>query len=89
MLINNLSDCIDFSDVSSACCGEGTLGGLVQCGKEGYKLCAKPNEFLFWDYFHPSEHAYKLISKALWAGKKSRIRPLNLKTLANITLTRV
>ncbi|KAM5567863.1 GDSL esterase/lipase 6 [Rosa sericea] len=78
-----------FSDVSSACCGGGTLGGMLQCGKEGYKTCANPNEFLFWDYFHPSEHAYRLISKALWGGKKYRIRPLNLKALANITLTRV
>ncbi|VVA35472.1 PREDICTED: GDSL [Prunus dulcis] len=78
-----------FSDVSSACCGEGTLGGMIQCGKEGYGLCPNPNEFLFWDYFHPSERAYKLISKALWAGKKSRIRPLNLKTLVNISLPHV
>ncbi|ESR61552.1 hypothetical protein CICLE_v10018082mg [Citrus x clementina] len=72
-----------FSDVSSACCGDGTLGGLVQCGKEGYKICENPNAFLFWDYFHPSEHAYKLISKALWHGKDSVIRPVNLKTLSN------
>uniref|UniRef100_A0A2N9FCF8 GDSL esterase/lipase 6 n=1 Tax=Fagus sylvatica TaxID=28930 RepID=A0A2N9FCF8_FAGSY len=74
------------SDVSNACCGKGTLGGLLQCGHDGYKICLNPNKFLFWDYFHPSEHAYKLISKALWGGRKSRIRPVNLKTLANITL---
>lgn len=58
-------DHIGFSDVNNACCGDGTLGGLLQCGKEGYKLCAKPNEYLFWDYFHPSEHTYKLISKGV------------------------
>ncbi|XP_060184805.1 GDSL esterase/lipase 6-like isoform X1 [Lycium barbarum] len=75
-----------FSDVTNACCGDGTLGGLVQCGKEGYKLCAKPNEYFFWDYFHPSEHTYKLISKALWTGTHSQIRPMNLQTLANMTL---
>ncbi|GAV83423.1 Lipase_GDSL domain-containing protein [Cephalotus follicularis] len=74
-----------FSDVTNACCGDGTLGGLMQCGKEGYKMCPNPNAFLFWDYFHPSEHTYKLISKALWAGKNFGIRPINLKTLANIT----
>lgn len=55
----------------------------MQCGKEGYKICENPNAFLFWDYFHPSEHAYKLISKALWHGKDSVIRPVNLKTLSN------
>ncbi|XP_015170295.1 GDSL esterase/lipase 6-like [Solanum tuberosum] len=75
-----------FSDVTNACCGDGTLGGALQCGKEGYKLCAKPNEYLFWDYFHPSEHTYNLISKTLWNGTYSQIRPVNLKTLANMTL---
>ncbi|EXB65605.1 GDSL esterase/lipase 6 [Morus notabilis] len=74
-----------FTDVSTACCGDGTLGGELQCGKEGYKICAKPNEFLFWDYFHPTEHTYKLISKALWAGNTARVRPVNLKTLASVT----
>ncbi|KAF6172326.1 hypothetical protein GIB67_024948 [Kingdonia uniflora] len=77
-----------FTNTTSACCGNGTLGGLVQCGTEGsYEACKNPNEFLFWDYFHPSERSYKLLSKALWAGKRSRIRPFNLKTLANITVS--
>ncbi|KAL5761120.1 hypothetical protein ACOSQ2_019958 [Xanthoceras sorbifolium] len=77
-----------FSDVSSACCGDGILGGLVQCGREGYKMCKNPNEFLFWDFFHPSEHTCKLVSKALWAGKQSKIiRPVNLMNLANLNYT--
>ncbi|CAI9096074.1 OLC1v1032143C2 [Oldenlandia corymbosa var. corymbosa] len=74
-----------FTDVTNACCGSGTLGGLVQCGKEGYKMCAKPDTHLFWDYFHPSERTYKLISKALWSGGPAQIRPMNVKTLANTT----
>ncbi|KAH7840745.1 hypothetical protein Vadar_021052 [Vaccinium darrowii] len=75
-----------FLNVSSACCGDGTLGGLVQCGKEGYTVCPNPDQFLFWDYFHPSEHTYNLISKIFWSGTQSRIRPLNLKDLANLTV---
>ncbi|KAL0372682.1 UNVERIFIED_CONTAM: GDSL esterase/lipase 6 [Sesamum calycinum] len=55
-----------FADVESGCCGYGTLGGELQCGKEGYRVCKNPNEYLFWDFFHPSERTYKLISKALW-----------------------
>lgn len=76
---------IGFTDVSAACCGEGILGGELQCGMKGYKICKDPNKFLFWDYFHPSERAYKLISKALWAGGTTRIWPINLKDLANTT----
>lgn len=74
------------SDVSRACCGDGILGGLLQCGREGYKICTSPNKYLFWDYFHPTEHTYSLISKALWGGKITEIRPFNLKTLANVNV---
>ncbi|KAL2509698.1 GDSL esterase/lipase 6 [Forsythia ovata] len=79
-------DTAGFADVNNACCGDGTLGGFLQCGKEGYTICKNPNEYLFWDFFHPSERTYKLITKALWAGRHTRIRPVNLKTLANMTL---
>ncbi|KAL7001048.1 GDSL esterase/lipase 6 [Sarracenia purpurea var. burkii] len=75
-----------FINVTHACCGSGTLGGMMQCGTEGYTLCSNPNHFLFWDYFHPSEHTYKLLSEALWSGGQIQIRPINLKTLANLTL---
>ena len=73
--------------MSNACCGDGILNGMMQCGQEGYKICPDPNQYLFWDYFHPSEHTYKLISKALWDGKRFQIRPINLKTLANLAVS--
>ncbi|KAL0731569.1 hypothetical protein Bca4012_027663 [Brassica carinata] len=71
-----------FTDVSNACCGGGTLGGLKQCGREGYKICNNPNEFMFWDFYHPTERTYHLMSKALWNGNKNKIRPFNLMALA-------
>ncbi|XP_062109582.1 GDSL esterase/lipase 6 [Humulus lupulus] len=76
-----------FTNVSEACCGGGVLRGEVQCGREGYKMCGKADEYLFWDYFHPTQHAYKIISKALWTGSTARIRPVNIKTLAYMTLS--
>ncbi|XP_010471117.1 PREDICTED: GDSL esterase/lipase 6-like [Camelina sativa] len=74
-----------FTDISNACCGNGTLGGLVQCGREGYKICNNPDEFLFWDFYHPTERTYHLMSKALWNGNKNQIRPFNLMALATNT----
>ncbi|KVI05407.1 Lipase, GDSL, partial [Cynara cardunculus var. scolymus] len=71
-----------FANVNEACCGNGPLNGMLQCGLEGYKICSNPNEFLFWDYFHPSERTYGLVSNAMWAGNQNQIRPINLKTLA-------
>ncbi|EFH65081.1 GDSL-motif lipase/hydrolase 6 [Arabidopsis lyrata subsp. lyrata] len=76
-----------FTDVSNACCGNGTLGGLMQCGREGYKICNNPNEFLFWDFYHPTERTYHLMSKALWNGNKNHIRPFNLMALATTNIT--
>ncbi|CAE5963752.1 unnamed protein product [Arabidopsis arenosa] len=75
-----------FTDVSNACCGNGTLGGLMQCGREGYKICNNPNEFLFWDFYHPTERTYHLMSKALWNGNKNHIRPFNLMALATTNI---
>ncbi|KZV19524.1 GDSL esterase/lipase 6-like [Dorcoceras hygrometricum] len=75
-----------FTNTTGACCGYGTLGGEVQCGMEGYTVCNNSDEYMFWDFFHPSEHTNKLISKSLWGGNHSRIRPFNLKTMANMTM---
>ncbi|CAH1431373.1 unnamed protein product [Lactuca virosa] len=73
-----------FVNVYKACCGGGPLNGILQCGTDGYDKCSNPYDFFFWDYFHPSEHTYKLMSESLWNGGNNQIRPMNLKSLANI-----
>ncbi|KAK1281108.1 GDSL esterase/lipase 6 [Acorus gramineus] len=78
-----------FADTGSACCGSGVLGGTGQCGTGNYTVCGEPEKFLFWDFFHPSQHAYALISKAFWGGKQSRIRPMNLSQLAELNVSAV
>ncbi|KAJ0545372.1 putative GDSL lipase/esterase, SGNH hydrolase superfamily [Helianthus annuus] len=73
-----------FTNINDACCGNGPLNGGWQCGIFGYKMCKNPNEYFFWDFFHPSERTYELIAKAFWAGDKDEISPINLKTLVHI-----
>lgn len=73
-------------NTSSACCGGGELRGLTQCGTGHYEVCSDPNQYVFWDYFHPTEHAYKLIFKTAWNGKPPRVGPMNLKYLMNASL---
>ncbi|XP_068642094.1 GDSL esterase/lipase 6 [Aristolochia californica] len=86
MLLRSLPQRYGYSNVSSACCGDGTLRGMGQCGVGEYTVCDKPDEFLFWDFFHPTEHTYSLLTKAFWGGNQKKIRPLNLKSLANTSL---
>ncbi|CAI9296839.1 unnamed protein product [Lactuca saligna] len=76
-----------FANVYKACCGGGPLNGILQCGTKGYDKRSNPDDFFFWDYFHPSEHTYKLMSESLWNGGNNQIKPMNLKSLANIKLS--
>ncbi|KAK1416087.1 hypothetical protein QVD17_31875 [Tagetes erecta] len=71
-----------YTNINEACCGGGPLNGVLQCGLKVYKMCMTPNRYFFWDYFHPSEHTYGLISKAFWEGGKEEIWPINIKTLS-------
>ncbi|KAM0015151.1 putative GDSL lipase/esterase, SGNH hydrolase superfamily [Helianthus debilis subsp. tardiflorus] len=64
---------LGFTNINDACCGNGPLNGGWQCGIFGYKMCKNPNEYFFWDFFHPSERRYELIAKAFWAGDKDEI----------------
>ncbi|KAB1205656.1 GDSL esterase/lipase 6 [Morella rubra] len=72
-----------FFDVNDACCGSGILRGELQCGRGSiYQVCDNPDEFMFWDFFHPTEHTYRILASELWSGSSARIRPVNLKFLA-------
>ncbi|CAI9260302.1 unnamed protein product [Lactuca saligna] len=72
-----------FANVNEACCGAGPKNGKVQCGLNGTRMCEKPSDFLFWDYFHPTEHTYELLAKAFWDGDTKCARPMNLQALVN------
>lgn len=69
---------IGYSNVSEACCGGGPLNEMLQCGYPGHKMCSNPNEYFFWDYVHPSERTYALLSKFLWAGDKNQVWLMNV-----------
>ncbi|KAG5062146.1 hypothetical protein JHK85_003329 [Glycine max] len=67
----------------SACCGIGYLNGQGGCIKaQNANLCTNRNEFLFWDWFHPTEIASLLAAKTLFEGDKEFVTPVNLRQLA-------
>ncbi|KAB1199426.1 GDSL esterase/lipase 6 [Morella rubra] len=82
--INFASAGSGFFDVNDACCGAGALRGQMQCGRGPYTVCDNPDEFVFWDLFHPTEHTYRIVANGLWSGHSAQIRPVNLKFLATL-----
>lgn len=69
-----------------ACCGAGPYRGILSaCGiVKGYKVCEDVSEFVFFDYAHPTERAYKQFAKLIWSGSDIFTMPYNLKTLVNL-----
>ncbi|CAA0829451.1 GDSL esterase/lipase 5 [Striga hermonthica] len=69
-----------FKDGGSACCGSGRFNGEFSCGgkrpiKE-FSLCPKPSEYVFWDSFHLTEHAYGQITSQIWNKPDGRLKGL-------------
>ncbi|KAK2988255.1 hypothetical protein RJ640_028639 [Escallonia rubra] len=71
-----------FKDVKTACCGNGT----VAC-KEGSNLCANRNDYLFWDWFHPTQAASELAALTLaFAEGPEFVKPMNFSQLARVVV---
>ncbi|KAL2333867.1 hypothetical protein Fmac_015080 [Flemingia macrophylla] len=83
-LLKNASS-FGLKETKSACCGSGYLNGQGGCIQaENANLCAKRNESLFWDWFHPTEIASELAAKTLFEGGNEFVSPINLSQLAYI-----
>ncbi|XP_038897092.1 GDSL lipase-like [Benincasa hispida] len=74
-----------FKEGKKACCGSGELRGIYSCGgmrgQKEFELCENPNEYLFFDSYHPNEKAYEQFAKLMWSGDAQVIKPYNLKQL--------
>ncbi|XP_071732025.1 GDSL esterase/lipase At5g33370-like [Rutidosis leptorrhynchoides] len=67
-----------FDTSKDACCGQGRYNGLGLCTPLS-NLCADRNKYVFWDAYHPSERANRLIAKEIFNGTKF-MNPMNLST---------
>ncbi|XVF46828.1 hypothetical protein PTKIN_Ptkin03bG0059300 [Pterospermum kingtungense] len=54
-----------FAEARKACCGTGLVETSILCNKESIGTCANATEYVFWDGFHPSEAANKILSDDL------------------------
>ncbi|KAL3535475.1 hypothetical protein ACH5RR_003936 [Cinchona calisaya] len=74
-----------FKEGVSACCGAGPHRGILTCGgtkkDPNYELCENPNDYVWFDSFHPTERIHEQFAKALWNGPSTVVGPYNLEDL--------
>ncbi|KAK2408738.1 GDSL esterase/lipase [Trifolium repens] len=70
------------NDTKSACCGVGKFNGEGPCLKAlNATLCPNRDDYLFWDWFHPTEKASELAAATLFTGGKEFVSPKNFNQL--------
>ncbi|CAN6481205.1 unnamed protein product [Victoria cruziana] len=50
-----------FEEVSHGCCGSGNVEVLFLCNSLDPGTCPDSTKYVFWDSFHPTEKAYRLL----------------------------
>ncbi|WCJ43722.1 GDSL esterase/lipase LTL1 [Euphorbia peplus] len=81
MTMDFVSDPQAYGFVTSkiACCGQGPYNGLGLCTPAS-NLCPNRDIFAFWDAFHPSERANKIIVQQILTADAKYMHPMNLST---------
>jgi phospholipase/lecithinase/hemolysin len=63
-----------------ACCGQGPYNGVGLCTAFS-SICPDRSLYAFWDNFHPTERANRIIVSQFMAGSPDYMHPLNLSTI--------
>ncbi|KAI3776370.1 hypothetical protein L1987_46148 [Smallanthus sonchifolius] len=63
-----------------ACCGQGPYNGLGLCTRLS-NVCRNRDVYAFWDAFHPSERANRIIVQQILTGSSNYMSPMNLSTI--------
>ncbi|BAT94916.1 hypothetical protein LR48_Vigan845s004300 [Vigna angularis] len=66
-----------------ACCGQGPFNGMGLCSPIS-NLCPNRDLYAFWDPFHPSEKANRIIVQQMMTGSVQYMHPMNLSTIMAI-----
>ncbi|KAK3197879.1 hypothetical protein Dsin_021294 [Dipteronia sinensis] len=69
-----------FTTSKVACCGQGPNNGLGLCTVMS-NLCGNREQCAFWDSFHPSEKANKIIVQQIMTGSAKYMNPMNLSSI--------
>ncbi|KAG2548651.1 GDSL esterase/lipase At5g33370-like [Panicum virgatum] len=69
-----------FATAKDACCGQGPHNGLGLCTPAS-SLCADRARYVFWDPYHPTERANRIIVSQFMRGSLDYVSPMNLSTI--------
>ncbi|KAF6994489.1 hypothetical protein CFC21_011180 [Triticum aestivum] len=72
-----------FRTAKEACCGQGPHNGVGLCTAVS-RLCANRDQYVFWDSYHPTERANRIIVSQFMTGSLDYVSPLNLSTALHI-----
>ncbi|PIA32899.1 hypothetical protein AQUCO_04300084v1 [Aquilegia coerulea] len=67
----------NFTEVASPCCGSDLFPCIVEVS-----LCQNRDEYLFWDWLHPTQAASRLTAQSLYDGDPKFVSPISFKKLA-------
>lgn len=74
---------VGFVTSKVACCGQGPYNGVGLCTVLS-NLCPNRNLYAFWDAFHPTERANRLIVQQILRGNTNYMHPMNLSTIIEL-----
>lgn len=72
-----------FVTAKVACCGQGPYNGIGLCTPAS-NVCANRDVYAYWDAFHPTERANRIIVGNFMHGSTDHISPMNLSTILAI-----
>ena len=73
-----------FTVTNAACCGVGRNGGQLTC-LPGQSPCPNRDEYVFWDAFHPTDHANTIIAQRSYNAQSSDdVYPIDISALARL-----
>lgn len=71
-----------------ACCGQGPYNGIGLCTRLS-NVCPNRDIYAFWDAFHPSEKANRIIVQQIIQGSETYMHPMNLSTVLALKTTKI
>ncbi|KAJ7963790.1 GDSL esterase/lipase [Quillaja saponaria] len=69
-----------FAEIKAACCGIGELRAKGPCLPIS-SYCSNREDHIFWDEYHPTESAYRILVDAIFGGSSKYAFPITIRQL--------